>query len=113
PRASGPGWTPATRAEWTTWRARGPSGRTPGDCCPGAAPAGRRRARACRARPRAGRQAPGRLRPGCRAVVSLALAYVPREDDPSWSSVSRYARGGDYHELMRPRPAALVASVRG
>jgi epoxyqueuosine reductase len=53
------------------------------------------------ARTRADRGDPGRLLPGCRSVVAVALAYGPREDDPSWSPVSRYARGGDYHELMR------------
>jgi epoxyqueuosine reductase len=64
------------------------------------------------ARTRAERQDPDRLLPGCRAVVAVALAYGPREDDPSWRAVSRYARGRDYHELMRPRLAALVDSVR-
>ena len=41
-------------------------------------------------------------------VVTLALAYGPREDDPSWQGVSRYARGRDYHDVMRPRLTALV-----
>jgi epoxyqueuosine reductase len=60
------------------------------------------------ARTRAERQDPGRLLPGCRSVVVVALAYGPREDDASWQGVSRYARGGDYHDLMRPRLAAVV-----
>ncbi len=64
------------------------------------------------ARTRAERQDPARLLPGCRSVIALALAYGPREDDPSWSMVSRYARGGDYHDLMRPRLAAVVDVLR-
>jgi epoxyqueuosine reductase len=64
------------------------------------------------ARTRAERQDPARLLPGCRSVIALALAYGPREDDPSWSVVSRYARGSDYHDLMRPRLAAVVDVLR-
>ena len=64
------------------------------------------------ARTRAERGDPGRLLPGCRSVVAVALAYGPREDDPSWAPVSRYARGGDYHELMRARLLALAAHLR-
>ncbi len=64
------------------------------------------------ARTRVERQDPGRLLPGCRSVVALALAYGPREDDASWAGVSRYARGADYHDLMRPRLAALVEYLR-
>jgi epoxyqueuosine reductase len=65
------------------------------------------------ARTRVERQDPARLLPGCRSVVALALAYGPRQDDdPSWGAVSRYARGADYHDLMRPRLAALVDYLR-
>ncbi len=64
------------------------------------------------ARTRVERGDPERLLPGCRSVVALALAYGPREDDPSWREVSRYARGRDYHDLMRPRLAALVDCLR-
>jgi epoxyqueuosine reductase len=64
------------------------------------------------ARTRVERGDPERLLPGCRSVVALALAYGPREDDPSWRAVSRYARGGDYHDLMRPRLAAVVDYLR-
>jgi epoxyqueuosine reductase len=64
------------------------------------------------ARTRVERGDPERLLPGCRSVVALALAYGPREDDPSWQAVSRYARGRDYHELMRPRLAAVVDYLR-
>ncbi len=64
------------------------------------------------AQTRADRQDPERLLAGYRSVVSLALAYGPREDEPSWSGVSRYARGADYHGLMRPRLATLVDYLR-
>jgi epoxyqueuosine reductase len=60
------------------------------------------------ARTRRERADPEALLPGCRAVVTVALAYGPREDEPSWRAVSRYARGRDYHDLMRPRLRALV-----
>jgi epoxyqueuosine reductase len=64
------------------------------------------------ARTRAERGDPGRLLPGCRSVIAVALAYGPREDDPSWAPVSLYARGGDYHDLMRGRLLALAAYLR-
>jgi epoxyqueuosine reductase len=52
---------------------------------------------------RAERLEPGRLLPGVRSAVVVALNYGPRADDPSWDTVSRYARGADYHDVMRPR----------
>src|SRR5438552_11678632 len=52
---------------------------------------------------RAERLEPGRLLPGVRSAVVVALQYGPRSDDPSWDVVSRYARGADYHDVMRPR----------
>jgi epoxyqueuosine reductase len=64
------------------------------------------------ARTRAERGDPARLLPGCRSVVAVALAYGPREDDPSWAPVSLYARGGDYHDLMRGRLRALAEYLR-
>ena len=64
------------------------------------------------ARTRRERGDPEALLPGCRAVVALALAYGPRKDDPSWAGVSRYARGRDYHDLMRPRLAEVAAFLK-
>src|SRR5215475_8051522 len=46
---------------------------------------------------------PARLLPGVRSAVVVAMHYGPREDHPSWDIVSRYARGADYHNVMRPR----------
>jgi epoxyqueuosine reductase len=59
-------------------------------------------------RQRADRLDPDRLLPGARSVVAVALAYAPAADDAGWDGVARYARGRDYHDLMRPRLRALV-----
>jgi epoxyqueuosine reductase len=61
---------------------------------------------------RAERVEPARLLPGVRSAVVVALHYGPRHDDPSWDVVSRYARGRDYHDVMRPRLHALRDYVR-
>jgi epoxyqueuosine reductase len=66
------------------------------------------------ARTRAERLDPGRLLPGARSVVAVALAYGPEAgaaDDPRWRGVSRYARGRDYHDVMRPRLERLAAFI--
>src|SRR5207249_2938380 len=55
------------------------------------------------ARGREDRLDPDRLLPGCRSVVAVALVYARDDDDPSWTPVARYARGRDYHDVMRPR----------
>ena len=54
---------------------------------------------------------PERLLPGCRSVIAVALSYAREDDEPGWRGVARYARGHDYHELMRPRLAALAEFV--
>jgi epoxyqueuosine reductase len=64
-------------------------------------------------RGRAERLDPGRLLPGWRSVVAVALNYAPRDDDPAWRGVARYARGRDYHEVIRPRLEALKDVLRG
>jgi epoxyqueuosine reductase len=47
-------------------------------------------------------------------VVAVALAHGDgREDDPTWAPVARYARGRDYHDVMRPRLDRLAAFIRG
>src|SRR5207244_764839 len=63
-----------------------------------------------RARGRDDRLDPDRLLPGCRSVVAVALAYA-RDDDPSWAPVARYARGRDYHDVMRPRLLELAEFI--
>ena len=63
------------------------------------------------ARGRADRLDPERLLPGCRSVVAVALTYARGDDDPSWAPVARYARGRDYHDVMRPRLEELCAFI--
>jgi epoxyqueuosine reductase len=55
------------------------------------------------ARGRAARLDPARLLPGCRSVIAVALQYAPAESDEDGRPVARYARGRDYHLVMRPR----------
>lgn len=60
------------------------------------------------------RRDPAALVPGARSAVVVALDYAPPGDDPtaaigdpSRGIVARYARGDDYHELMKARLIAL------
>jgi len=65
-------------------------------------------------RGRADRLDPARLLPGCRSVVAVAISYnpgAPSETD-DWRPVSRYARGRDYHDVIRPRLLELGAFIR-
>jgi len=83
--------------------------RHPPSTAPSSSVAGRRLRRyhglprACRA----DRLDPARLLPGCRSVVAVAVSYNGESRDDSWRPVSRYARGRDYHDVMRPRLVAL------
>jgi epoxyqueuosine reductase len=72
-------------------------------------------------RGRADRLDPARLLPGCRSIVAVALSYNPADGhEGDWNTVSRYARGRDYHDVIRPRlvdlgefvSAAAGAAVR-
>jgi epoxyqueuosine reductase len=63
------------------------------------------------ARTRDDREDPERLLPGCRSVVAVALAYGGGGDDGDWAPVARYARGRDYHDVMRPRLQALCRAI--
>jgi len=59
-------------------------------------------------RGRAERLDPARLLPGSRSVVAVAMSYNPGPaPDDDWSPVSRYARGRDYHDVIRPRLVEL------
>jgi len=64
------------------------------------------------ARGRDDRLDPARLLPGARSVIAVALSYKPRADDPSWRGVAAYARGHDYHDVMRERLATLADFVK-
>ena len=65
---------------------------------------------------RAERLDPARLLPGVRSVVALALAHAPDPplDDPGpgRAAVARYARGRDYHAVMKRRLRDLGARLR-
>ena len=60
------------------------------------------------------RREPAALVPGARSAVVVTLDYLPPGDDPTAAPgdpavpiVARYARGDDYHELMKARLIAL------
>ena len=60
---------------------------------------------------------PGRLLEGVRSVVMVSLVYGKPEPDrgesaPRVGRVARYARGGDYHEVLWRRLDALLAWLR-
>jgi len=54
---------------------------------------------------------PDRLVPGARSVVSLAAAYAPQKV-PGTSFVARYARGRDYHKVLRGRCRRVMDGIR-
>ena len=57
---------------------------------------------------------PVSILPAVRCVVMVALNYAPSEPDPtSVGKVARYARGADYHEVLRAKLNALLAWVQG
>ena len=57
---------------------------------------------------------PSELLPGARSIICLGLNYYPAEgrtpETPS-GLVARYARGRDYHRVMKRRMRRLVASL--
>jgi epoxyqueuosine reductase len=63
---------------------------------------------------RAERLDPARLLPGARSVVALALSYRDVErppPGPEEGEVARYARGRDYHAVMKARLRTLAAEL--
>jgi len=64
---------------------------------------------------RAERLDPARLLPGVRSVVVAALGYGAPGEAPSApegaGEIARYARGRDYHSVMKPRLRALAAEI--
>jgi len=56
---------------------------------------------------------PTRLVPGARSVITLLLNYFPAREQPADSArVARYAYGNDYHEVIRRKLNALLATIR-
>ena len=93
--AIGPATPPPHRAAFDAWLAAGHAG-----------------SMSYLARGRDARRDPARLLPGVRSVIAVALSYKPSADDPSWSGVASYARGRDYHDVMRQRLSTLADFVR-
>jgi epoxyqueuosine reductase len=63
---------------------------------------------------RAERLDPTRLLPGARSVVALALSYHDAErppPGPGEGEVARYARGRDYHAVMKRKLKGLAAEL--
>jgi epoxyqueuosine reductase len=60
-------------------------------------------------RSRARRLDPGLVLPGARSVITGALNYF--QGDPDGETVARYARGGDYHDVITPMLEALLADL--
>lgn len=55
---------------------------------------------------------PDRLLPGARSVVAVALSYHAGDTaDVAEGEVARYARGRDYHAVMKRKLAALAAEI--
>jgi len=58
---------------------------------------------------------PSRLLPGVRSVVALALAYPGGQgagSEAGRAEVARYARGRDYHAVLKKKLKALVSRLR-
>ncbi len=60
---------------------------------------------------------PQELLPGARSVICLGLNYYPGEDPPPagdepTGKIARYARGRDYHRLIKSRMKKYVAVLR-
>jgi len=57
---------------------------------------------------------PGRVLPGARSVVALALSYHAAEGSPPRAgegAVARYARGRDYHAVVKRKLRALLSEL--
>lgn len=59
------------------------------------------------ARHRALRADPGELHPGAVSAVVVSMSHSPDPADDGPPGIARYARGADYHRLMRRRLARL------
>ena len=57
---------------------------------------------------------PEELLPGARSIICLGLNYYPDSEDsetPGTGRIARYARGRDYHRLMKRRMRRLVIAL--
>ncbi len=64
------------------------------------------------------RASPGKLVEGARCVLVVGDLYASRDDNrdepikPGWGRIARYARGRDYHKLMKQRLVKLLLALR-
>jgi epoxyqueuosine reductase len=58
------------------------------------------------------RREPAGLLDGARSVICLALSYRAAEDLSGDASIARYARGRDYHKVLKKRAARLMDRLR-
>ncbi|MDG3005373.1 tRNA epoxyqueuosine(34) reductase QueG [Paludisphaera mucosa] len=59
---------------------------------------------------------PDSILEGVRSVVMVSLVYGaggPPHPSPAVGKIARYARGGDYHHVLRARLEALIAWLKG
>jgi epoxyqueuosine reductase len=54
---------------------------------------------------------PGRMLEGARSVICLAVSYAPAPGDDAGEHIARYARGRDYHRLLRKRCRKLADAL--
>ncbi len=65
------------------------------------------------ARHREARLDPRHFFPGVRSILSVALSYyVAAPEKPGRLRISRYARGADYHRVLRQKLRAIARSLR-
>lgn len=64
------------------------------------------------ARHTAERHDPARLVPGARSVLCLAVGYAPSADDAGPALLARFARGADYHRVLKKRCLRLMDRIR-
>ena len=63
------------------------------------------------------RQSPARLWPDVRSVIMLGMSYAPADDPlealdhPGRGTISVYARGKDYHDILKGKLKQLAASL--
>jgi len=70
------------------------------------------------------RARPAQLRPGTVSVITARMDYLPRQGPPDWTEqelarlrrtdeavISVYARGRDYHKVLRSRLSQLGARI--
>lgn len=56
---------------------------------------------------------PSRLVPDAKSVITLLLNYFPAEEqDKGVPKISKYARGADYHEVIKSKLNLLMAGIR-